>query len=223
MKLLHLIIIATAINSWSPASAQPLDCRTGSEAAKKKNYRAALSHLDNCLNASLTGEYRVSMLMVRAQSYMGLKKYEVATNDLEEAVALDKSRNAWPWIEMSIAHREQKQYDKALDAIAEAEKCDEDGPGTGPGMAVFYHKGWALHEAGQYKAAIKSYTQGIPKQPDYGWALYRRALAYEALGDRVRAKNDLRRFVKLKSQDGYEAHVAAKLRKYGFDAQVRKE
>lgn len=223
MRLFSIITFTLIANPWSLASAQSADCQAGAEALQKKNYPAAVSHLNSCLRSDLQNEQRVSLLMLRAQAYQGLNKLKLAVNDQQEAIALDKSRDAWPWIMLSVFRREQKQYQEALAAIKEAEKRDEDGPGTGPGMAVFYHKGWALHEAGRYKAAIEAYTRGIARQPDYGWTLYRRAIAYEAIGNRVQAKRDLFRVAELNPQDGYEAHIVAKLREYGFDAKVREE
>jgi tetratricopeptide (TPR) repeat protein len=223
MNRLFIIAVALIIGPWSPAAAQSPDCRTGSEASRNKNHKEAIELLGICLNSTISNEYRVSMLIVRAQSYMALKNHQLATKDLEEAIALDKSRNAWPWIIMSKCLREQKKYDKALDAIKEAEKLDEDGPGTGPGMAVYYHKGQALHGAGRYKEAVKAYTRGISEQPDYGWAFYQRALAYEAMGNRVQARRDMSRVAALNPKGGYEAHIVKKLRKYGFNAKIRDE
>jgi tetratricopeptide (TPR) repeat protein len=223
MRAIRLLAVVLASSSWSIAHARKDDCQSGHTALQTKNYSLAVSRLNKCLSLDLTDKRRATMLMVRAQAYAGLKQLEFAIEDQEEAIALIKSRDAWPWIGLAIFRREMKQYDKALAAIKEAEKRDEDGPGTGPGMATFYHKGWTLHEAGRYSDAIKAYTRGIPRQPDYGWALYRRAMAYEALGDRVQAKRDLFRVAELNPKDGYEAHIVAKLREYGFNAKVRKE
>jgi len=84
--------------------------------------------------------------------------------------------------------------------------------------------GQTLHAIGRYQDAIEVYMRGIPKQPDYGYALYRRALAYEAVGDREMAKRDLFRAAELEPRDGYEADVAAKLKEYGFTVhKVRSE
>jgi len=117
--------------------------------------------------------------------------------------------------------RENGQIEESLEALKAAHRYDEDGPGTGPGMAVYYHTAQSLHKAGRYAEAIESLTKGIPKQPDYGWALYQRALAYEALGDKIQAKRDLFRAFELTPKEGYEPEIAAKLREYGFSAKVR--
>lgn len=223
MRLTYIFTIVITLSSWSMAHANSDSCRGGNEALQKKNYAEAVSRLNKCLSTNLTTGSRATMLRVRAQAYAGLNELDFAIKDQKEAITLDKSRNAWPWIQLAIFQREKKQYKEALASLRQAEKRDEDGPGTGPGMAVFYHKGWTLHEAGRYSEAIKAYTLGIPRQPDYGWALYRRALAYEAIGDRAQAKRDLFRVAELNPKDGYETHIVTKLREYGFDAKVRKE
>lgn len=119
--------------------------------------------------------------------------------------------------------REDNKFNEALEALRAAFQFDEDGPGTGPGMAVHYHMAQTLHKLGRYQEAIETMTKGIPKQPDYGYALYQRALSYEAIGDRVQAKRDLFRAAELVPKDGYEPEVAKKLKAYGFAVKVSSE
>jgi len=120
-------------------------------------------------------------------------------------------------------YREANQFSESLAALQVAMKFDEDGPGTGPGMAVHYHMAQTLHRAKHYKEAIEVMTKGIPKQPDYGYALYQRALSYEAIGDTTQAKRDLFRAAELVPKEGYEQEIAAKLAEYGFAVKVLKE
>ena len=81
--------------------------------------------------------------------------------------------------------------DEALREISYAAKFDEDGPGTGPGMAYHVHLGKTLHKKGQFEEAIEAFTNGIPKQPSYYYVRFHRALSYEAVGDLLAAKTDL--------------------------------
>jgi len=83
-------------------------------------------------------------------------------------------------------------------------------------MAVYYHTAITLHRTKRFSEAIEAVTKGIPKQPDYGPALYQRALAYEALGDQTQAKRDLFRVMELEPKEGYEPEIVAKLKEYGF-------
>lgn len=206
-----------------PAAAGEDPCQAGVKANDRKDYETAVNKLNICLAGEVASEQgRVQLLQVRAQAYQGLNQLPFAVEDQQEAINLDKTRNAWPWIMMGVYRRELKQYDKALAALKEAAKRDEDGPGTGPGMAVYYHTGRTLHEAGRYAEAVKAFTKGLPHQPDYGWAFYHRALAYEALGERGKAKKDMARAAKLAPKGGYEPHIAAKLREYGFAAAAAK-
>lgn len=220
MKKVRLCLIA--LLAAAPAALAAEDpCRAGVKARDRKDYQAAVDKLNACLAGEVASEQgRVQLLQVRAQAYQGLNHLAFAVEDQQEAINLDKSRSAWPWITMGIYRRELKQYDKALAALEEAEKRDEDGPGTGPGMAVYYHTGWTLHEAGRYADAVKAYTKGLPRQLDYRYAYYRRGLAYEALGERDKAKKDFSRVAKLSRKAGVKEDIARKLREYGLDAPI---
>lgn len=200
----------------NPAPTPPDECRTALNAYKSKNYSAAIDQLSICLEFNLPSDVRAYVLQKRAQSFRGLNDLKSAVQDQKNSLELKTPEDVWPLIHLAIYYRELKQYDLALAALKEATKYDEDGPGTGPGMAVYFHTGWTLHEAGRYREAIDAYTLGIPKQTDFGAALYRRALAYEALGDRKRAKQDMAGAAKLAPIDGYGADITAKLLEYGF-------
>jgi len=154
---------------------------------------------------------------------MELKAPEKALEDQKAAISIQAPRDVWPLVMLAVYHRELKQFDEALSALKSAQKYDEDGPGSGPGIAVYYHMGQTLHQAGRYAEAIDAYTKGILKKPDYGYALYHRGLAYEALGKREEAKSDMQRAAELAPKEGYEPDVVVKLKQYGFVAPLREE
>lgn len=222
IKLIALTVLATSLISFT-AKADLADCRIGVEANDKKEYFQAIEPLTRCLDLSLGSEPKSEILAIRAGAYFNLKQFGLAVDDQELSIALQEPKDVWPLLMLGVYYRELKQYDKSLNAINSAFSYDEDGPGTGPGMACYYHKAKTLHQAGRYNEAIESYTLGIPKQPDYGYALYERALSYEALGNREQAKRDLFRANELAPKDGYEPEVVAKLKEYGFNAKVRFE
>jgi tetratricopeptide (TPR) repeat protein len=216
VRIARLVFFAFALSAASAVFAQIERCRQGDAAAQAENYAAAAEHFSACLTARLTPSSRARALMFRAQAYGELKQFDRALSDQKEALSIEAPGNVWPLVMLSVYYRGLKDNEAALEALRGAMKLDEDGPGTGPGMAVHYHMGQTLHAMGRFKEAIEIYTLGIPKQPDYGYALYRRALAYEALGDRDMAKRDLFRASELEPREGYEADVAAKLKEYGF-------
>ena len=221
MQRFRILTAASAMLFASAAFGQSAECKSGVEALEQKDYTRTVDLLSQCLTLPLPKAPRAFVLRARAQAEGELGQFAAALKDAKESIALEKPRDVWPWIELALYYRGLKQWDEALTALRSALNYDEDGPGTGPGMAVYYHTGQTLHAAGRYVEATEAYTKGIPKQPDYGYALYRRALSYEALGDRLQAKRDLFRAAELAPKDGYEPEIAAKLKEYGFEVRVR--
>ena len=64
-------------------------------------------------------------------------------------------------------------------------------------MMTQYNLGWTLFELGRHREAIKAFTLGVPKQPDYPFVYWRRGLAYEAVGNKTLAKGDFETAAKL--------------------------
>ncbi len=223
MRNLQLTLTLAGVLLGASVGAQPVDCRSGLQALERKDYPVALDSLAKCLDLQLKESARAFVLNARAHAYASTKQFDRAAQDQKESIDLEKPKDVWPFVMLGFYYREQKKYDESLTALKLAAEYDEDGAGTGPGMAVHYHMAQTLHLAGRYEEAIEAATKGIPKQPDYGYALYQRALSYEALGNKEQAKRDLFRAFQLTPQSGYEAEVAAKLREYGFSPKVRSE
>jgi tetratricopeptide (TPR) repeat protein len=205
------------------AVAQPVSCQQGFREVDAKSYTQALPLLAQCLAEPLPVEARAFVLQARAHAYAELKQWNAAAIDQRQAILASKPKDVWPYLMLGAYLREAALYEESLTALKAALAFDEDGPGTGPGMAVYYHTAQTLHRAGRYQDAIEAMTLGIPKQPDYGYALYQRALSYEALGDKAQAKRDLFRVVELAPKEGYEPEIARKLAEYGFQVKVRVE
>jgi tetratricopeptide (TPR) repeat protein len=202
------------------AIAQPADCLQGIEELKFDRFESSIEPLSSCLKQELPIPARAFILNARAHAYGQLKLWSAAVDDQRRSISAVEPTAVWPYVMLGVYLRENNQLEDSLEALKAALKFDEDGPGTGPGMAVYYHTAKTLHKAGRYKEAIESVTKGIPKQPDYGSALYQRALSYEALGDKGQAKRDLFRAFELTPKEGYEVAIAEKLREYGFIAKV---
>jgi len=192
------------------------DCRSGFEAMKKEDYKAAIGPLTKCSSLQLPTEAQAQVLQARAQALNEIGRHSEALEDQKKSLSLAKPDTVWPLVMLAVYHRDLKQYREALAALAEARNYDEDGPGTGPGMAVGYHTGWTLQEQGEHARAIEVFTSSIPKQPDYGFVFYRRALSYEAIGDKVHAKEDIAKAYELVKPDAYDPELLGKLKEYGY-------
>lgn len=207
----------------SMPNAQSLtDCQTGAEAMKKEDYRAAIAPLTKCASLPLPARALSEVLQARAQSLSEVGRHQEALEDQKKSLSLAKPGTVWPLVMLAVYHRSLKQYSESLAALAEAQNYDEDGPGTGPGMAVGYHTGWTLQEKGEHARAIETFTSAIPKQPDYGWVFFRRALSYEAIGDQPHAREDLAKAYELVDPEGYDAVLLEKFKQYGYTPKLKK-
>ena len=216
--LMALISVWTLSSLAKPnnTSTPPNICQNGIASFGAGNCSVAVGQLTDCLALGLPPPMQAFVLQARAQCHSKNKQPGLALKDQKASLEISPAKDVWPYVMMGVYYRELKQYDLSLAMLNKALEYDEDGPGTGPGMAVYYHTGQTLHEAGRYAEAVEAYTLGIPKQPDYGYALYRRALSFEALGDKIQAKRDLFRAAKLEPKEGYEADIKSKLVEYGF-------
>ena len=199
---------------------EPDGCSAGRDANIAKQYREAIEPLTRCLANDLDADYRAHILQNRAFAYHRTKQYEMALTDQKESIALKKPADPWPYITIGVTYKELKRYEESLAAFRVAAAID--ATGGGGGMPFYYNTGETLHEMGRYTEAIEAYTKGIPFQPGYGYVFYRRALSYEALGDRERARLDLAQALKLVPKDGYEPEIEAKINEYGFVTRVMK-
>lgn len=223
LHMKHWALVLTLATAMGSATAQPVACQRGVNHFQAERFAEAIPSLTECLSVDLPPQVQAAVYEARSVAYRETKQWGLAAADQQAVIQRIPAANAWPYITLGAYLREDGRYDEALAALRRARDFDEDGPGTGPGMAVYYHTAKTLHLAGRHQEAVEAMTLGIPKQPDYGYALYQRALSYEVLGDSLQAKRDLFRAAELVPQDGYEPEIAAKLKAYGFDVKVRAE
>jgi len=212
----NLIVCALFAVSTHLMAQPPADCQAGMAAFQQEEYKASIQPLTKCLALPLPPQTQAFVLRMRAQAFGEQSRYQEALADQQQSLALAKPEDVWPLIMLAVYHRGLKQYEEALAALKEAESYDEDGPGTGPGMAVAYHTGWTLQDMGLHQRAVETFTAAILKQPDYGWVFYRRALSYEALGDHLHARDDMAKAYKFIRPEGYNQEVIATLKQYGY-------
>lgn len=194
-------------------------CRDGLDLLRGGVYRKAESALTQCLHLRMQPGPRAYLLRQRARALMALKEAEKAIEDQKLALKTAPPDTVWPLVEIANSHSAIGQYRTALDYLKQALQYDEDGPGTGPGMAVHYHVGRNLSALAEYGAAVEAFNKGIQRQKDYGFAYFYRALAYERLGKMDKVREDLQQAANLIAPFDVPRHVAAKLTQYG----VRRE
>ncbi len=101
-------------------------------------------------------------------------------------------------MQMEAIYLTEGEYDKALGALDDLAK-DAGRPPSG--MAYHYHRGWVLSALGRYDEAIAEFSAGLKSQPDYSWALTKRACAYGQTGKLAEAVADQEEAVRLLGQD----------------------
>lgn len=163
-----------------------------------RNPERAIQDYDQAilLNPKSYGAYRG-----RSSAYKDLGEYQLALNDISAAMTLSPPKVTWDILSRAAIYIDAGQFELALDDIEWAFQFDEDGPGTGPGMAAQFHLGQALHELGRYEEAVDAYTNGIPKQSDFQTVYFQRAKSHDKLGNETAAKKDLETYVRISKEN----------------------
>jgi tetratricopeptide (TPR) repeat protein len=197
--------LAVVLAATCHAAAQELSCVSGQDAIQRRAYSTALSHLTRCLEVrGLSNRDVAAALQMRAQAHSQTGNPLQASEDYRRSLGLRPPDIAWDLLPLGIYLREAGKHAESLEVLQRALTLDEDGPGSGPGMAVYFHLGWTLHELRRFEEAIGAYSTGIPKQPRFEGIYLRRALAHEALGNREAAKADLVRVIAIGSARGLD-------------------
>lgn len=181
-----------------------------------------VEELSKCLTFSPPSDIKARVFRVRADCYSTLDQHNLALEDQSRALEILTPDYVWALLMLGAFYRDMKEYDLSLAVLKQALKISESGLGTQPTMPEYYHLGLTLNAAGRYNEAIDAFTKGIPKQRNYGYALYHRALAYEGIGNKKLAKNDLLQAKKLAPKDGYEEFVLNKFREYEIFDELEK-
>jgi tetratricopeptide (TPR) repeat protein len=200
-----LAVALAAICSHAAAQQPQLACVSGQDAIQRRSFSTALSHLTRCLEIrSLSDRDVAAALQMRAQAHSQTGNPLKASEDYQRSLELRPPDIAWDLMPLGIYLREAGKPAESLQVMERALKLDEDGPGSGPGLGVYFHLGWALHDLRRYDEAVGAYTAGIPKQQRFEGIYLRRALAYEALGNREAAKADLVRVIAIGTARGLD-------------------
>ncbi len=212
--MLALAIAVTLAGMPSAAATTAEDCRNGMAAARADPPRSAeaVEKLGRCIDrAALPPPFLAYALQMHALSLDALGRTAEAADEMQRAIQLVPPQDVYPWVALADLRRRLHRYEDALDALSHARTLDEDGPGTGPGMAVGFHTAWTLADMGRHRDAIAAITAALPRQPLYGPAFARRAYSYEALGDTEHARADLERAAALVAPNDRSAEMKAAL------------
>lgn len=191
------------------AEAQQLPCVSGEDAIQRRAFSTALSHLTRCLEIKGRSDRDVSAaLQMRASAHSQTGNPLRAVEDYRRSLELLPPSMAWDLLPLAIYLREAGKHAESLEVLQRVLALDEDGPGSGPGGAVYFHLGWTLHELRRFVEAVDAYRKGIAKQPRFEGLYARRALAHDALGDTDRARADLVRAIAIGTAKGIDPNDA---------------
>lgn len=206
------------------SAAQDLPCRSGRDAIERGAFSTALSHLTRCLETEgLSIREVAAALHLRAMAHANTGEPLKASEDYRRSLGIRPAQITWDLIPLGIYLRLAGKNDDSLEVLQQALALDEDGPGSGPGVAAYFHFGWTLHELKRFAEAVEAYAKGIAKQPDFEGIYLRRALSHEAMGERSKARADIAKIVEIGRQRGLDPATApdeykSKFLEYGLIA-----
>ena len=219
---LAALAVALAAMPGNSAAQEVLSCRSGQDAIGRMAFSTALSHLTRCLETEgLPIRGVAAALHLRAMAHANTGEPLKAAEDYRRSLGIRPPEIAWDLIPLGIYLRLAGENDQSLEVLRQALALDEDGPGTGPGVAAYFHLGWTLHELRRYGEAVDAYANGIAKQPGFEGIYLRRALSHEAMGERDKARTDLAKVIEIGRERGLDPASApdeyqAKFVEYGL-------
>jgi len=119
----------------------------------------------------------------RGHIYSKNSEYEKSINDFSTAIQLD-SKNPASYFGRAKVHYKMKFFDKSMNDFNTAIAKGLINP------EVYYEKGNCYFRKKDLKNAIKDYTEALKINPKYLDALNNRAIAYEQIGNTIRAEED---------------------------------
>ncbi len=210
------------LTGCSPGSAGSKPCDVGYEMARAGNFQQAVSVLDTCINSGETvGETRRLAYQARAWAKSNLGDTNGALKDHEASLQIAPEAAYHEFINHASYLRATGRIEESLGPLHSAESIDKAEKQTS--MMTQYNLGWTLQELGRHDEAITAFNRGIPQQPNYPFAYYRRGLSLEALGQKDAARVDFEKTADLirppeveKTAGKYLPQIRKKLAEYGI-------
>lgn len=203
------------------------ECRQGIDAARAGRFQEAVAPLTACAaSARIDAADRAEAYQSLAWAYHHLGQSARAVESQEAGLRLMSPASYGEYINYALYLRDVGRHEDRLQAVLFAQAIERGQNRTS--MMTQYHLGWVYSDLGRHAEAVEAFSQGIPAQPDFPYAYWRRGLAYEALDRRDDARRDFERVAKLlgRGKAGQEAAellpaLREKLKTYGLDRQYR--
>ncbi|MBY0528001.1 MAG: tetratricopeptide repeat protein [Gemmataceae bacterium] len=132
---------------------------------------------------------------IRGRARVAKNEMKAAMADLTQAIELNPRDNV-SLRERGIAYFYQRNYKPAADDLTAAIDIHQ-AAFSSPDAESHYYRGRIQTISKNYDAAIIDLTVAIRAVPGFAKAYYQRSIAYTAKGDRVKAKSDYARAIKL--------------------------
>ena len=162
----------------------------------QKKYDEALKAISKAIDI----EPRDDLLTKRADIYNSMKNYKEAEKDLQEALKISErdDRKVLIYSQLADIYNSQDENEKSLEAIKEVEKLESELPEDAfKELPVVYRTmGTVLCDHGEYSRAIKFFDKAIAKDPGEGRILYERGYAYYYLGNKEKAQEGVKEWLK---------------------------
>ena len=113
------------------------------------------------------------------------------------------SETAADWFNKAIALSDGKKFTDPHKAILYLSNAIKIQPND---AEIYYNRGVAYENLGQYQPAIKDYNQAIIIKPAYSEAFYNRGTIYSEIGQYQQAINDFNQAISLQPNDAEAYH-----------------
>jgi tetratricopeptide (TPR) repeat protein len=113
------------------------------------------------------------------------------------------SETATDWFNKAITLSDGKKYTDPHKAIVYLSNAIKLQPND---AEIYYNRGVAYDNLGQYQSAIKDYNQAIQLRPGYAEAFYNRGTIYSEIGQYQRAIEDFNQAIRLQPNDAEAYH-----------------
>jgi len=134
----------------------------------------------------------------RGIAYYILAANELAIQSYDEAIRFDP-QEAGPYYYRGLSYANLGQNELAIQSYDEAIRLDPQYVYEGTKVTAYNSRGYAHYDLGQYELAIQSYDEAIRLNPQDADAYFWRGLAFQALGNSIKAEQD---FAKYKELEG---------------------